>query len=246
MLQKMVDQPRAGNEKSLLAKASVNETETETETGTETRKEIKGIKTVTAIAIVWTRSAIKTVILIGSVIENGTEERIMTKRVGALDIIDMRTMTGTDDILLEIMGGEIGIGTRKSIKTRIEKGISPQDMDIIEIWTKMTESGIKMAEKTAKSDTAPGIGLMMRLRRNVMRERGVPHYTGRKGLGRNATCMRIACKMIEPKKSVVLFCLLQVLNVLFQRPRYDREDSMETDSKTAATVRAETPEEGEI
>lgn len=37
-----------------------------------------------------------------------------------------------------------------------------------------------------------------------------------------------------------------MLNPSFQRPRYEREDSMETDSKHAATVRAETPEEGEI
>lgn len=224
--QKMVHRPQAENENSLrasLARASVKgtetekekekETETETKTETEkekeTEKETKGIKTVIVIVseTVRTRSARKIASRTVSVIENETEGRIMTERVGALDIIDTRTTTAMDDIPHEIMRGEIGIRIRMSIKTRIGKAIGRQNMGIIEIQKKMTGSGIETGEETAKRDTVLEIGLMIPLRRNVTRERGVPH-TLRKGLGRNVMCMMIAYKMIELKRLVVILYLL--------------------------------------
>jgi hypothetical protein len=215
--QKMVLRPRAGNEKSLpvnFARASV--TETETVIG----KEIKGTRTVIANAsgTVETKTAIRIASRTGSVIENGTEERIMTKRVEARNIINIRTTTATDDVPHETMGGETGIRIGMLIKTRIGKGIGPRSMGIIEMRTKKTKNGRKMEEETAKRGTVLEIGLMMRLRRSVKREREVPHYSGRKGLEINATCMTIVCKMIELKKSVIIFRLLLSADHCFSVP----------------------------
>jgi len=207
---KMAHQLQAGKERSLhvsLARTTVKETVKETET--ETGKEMEGTKIVIVIVseTVETRSAIRVASRTGNETETAIEGRIMTGRVGARDTTDMKTMTAMDATLHETTRGETGIGTEMSIKTKIGKDISPQNTGIIEIRTKMREGG--MVEETAKRDTVLEIGLMMRLHRSVTRERGVPRYTGKKGLGRSATCMTIACKMIELKKSVALFRLLQ-------------------------------------
>jgi hypothetical protein len=207
--QKMVHLQRAENEKSLhanFARTSVK--------GKETVKE-KGIKETRTVIVSEIRIAIKTESRTGSVTGNGTEERTMTKKVGARDTIDMKTMTAMDDVPHEIMGGETRIGTGRLIKTRIVKGIGRRNTGIIEIRIKKKENEIEMEEESAmeeeiaKRGTVLEIGLMMCPHRSERSEREVPHYTGRKGLEINATCMMIVCKMIEPKKLVVtISCLL--------------------------------------
>jgi hypothetical protein len=205
----MVHRPQAGNEKSLpvsLAKATATVIVKGTETETET--EIKVTKTVIAngTGTAWTRNVIKIASRTESVIETGTEARNTRKKVGARDIIDMRTMMATDVAPRETMGGEIRIETGMLIKKKIGTDTGPQSMGIIGIRIKMIkgERRRRMVQGIARKNIPPEIGLMMYPRRSATRGNGVPHYTGRRGLGTNGTCMTTVCKMIEPKKSVIM------------------------------------------
>jgi hypothetical protein len=200
-------QLQAGNEKSLHGSpVKATATATGIVNGTEKEKEIKGTKTVIArgTGTVWTRNVIKIASRTESVTETGTEARITKKKVGARDIIDMRTTMVTGVVPRETMGGEIRIGTEILIKKKTGTGTGPQSMVIIGIRIKMIKDGRRMVERTAKRSTLPETGLMMYPHLSARRGNEVPHYTGRRGLGTNGTCTTTVCKTNEPKKSVIM------------------------------------------
>lgn len=197
----MVHLRRAGDEKNLRASivtAIVNETGREIVNAI--RKERKSGGTKTAI-VSGTENATETVEkktanhTIESAKETARGPKIMTETAGARGTIVMMSMTATE-------GATMG-GTKISIKTRIEKGIDPPSMPIIEIRKKMI-GGRKRTPFETTGSRAVGIGLKTRPSQTAKRGRGV-HQCTEMNRGKNATCMMIVSRTSGLRRFVYQF-----------------------------------------